>query len=119
MSTDRQDALVQDLAGVVLSSLDLAETWAAVSATFRPHGEGWAGRVVITDRDGSAGGGDATFAADSQTSLLLDALRRSAGEEEGAVVCFRMDASRTEQQPERIRLETEFVRDHRVAGADG
>lgn len=119
MTTDRQDALVQDLAGVVLSSLDLAETWAAVSATFSPHGQGWAGRVVITDRDDSVRGSDAAFAADSQTSLLLDALRRTAGEEEGAVLSFRMDASRTEQQPERIRLETEFVHAQDPGSLDG
>lgn len=116
MTTDRRDALVQDLAGVVLSSLDLAETWAAVAAVFTPHGEGWAGRMVITDRDGTVGRDQYTFAADTQTALLLDALRTAAAEDPDRS-CFRMDATRSPQQPERIRLETAFVRDQDPGGA--
>ncbi|WP_422116398.1 hypothetical protein [Brachybacterium sp. UNK5269] len=116
MTADRQDALVQDLAGVVLSSLDLAETWAAVAAVFTPHGEGWAGRMVITDRDGTVGRDQCTVAADTQTALLLDALRTAAAEDPDRP-CFRMDATRSPQQPERIRLETAFVRDQGPGGA--
>ena len=115
----RQGALIQDLAGVLLSSLDLTESWAAVGAAFIPHGEEWAGRLVITDRDGTTSGGDATFATDSQIALLLDALQQAAAEQQQAFVSFRMEAGRTEEEPERIRLETDMNYDRDPGSFDG
>ncbi|MGO3209157.1 MULTISPECIES: hypothetical protein [unclassified Brachybacterium] len=115
----RQGALVQDLAGVLLSSLELSEDWAAVAAAFIPHGEEWAGRLVITDRDGTTGGGDAAFATDSQITLLLDALQQAAAEQEQAFVSLRLEASRSPQEPERIRLETDMNYDRDPGSFDG
>lgn len=116
---ERQGALVQDLVGVLLSSLELSEDWAAVGAAFIPHGEEWAGRLVITERDGTTGGGDATFATDSQITLLLDALQQSAAEQEQAFVSLRLEASRSPQDPDRIRLDTDLNYDRDPGSFDG
>lgn len=116
---ERQGVLIQQLAGALLSSLDLPDTWAGVGAAFIPHGEEWAGRIVITDRDGTASGGDATFATDSQITLLLDALQQATAEQKHAFVSFRMDASRTAEEPSRVRLETDFVYDQDPGSFDG
>lgn len=116
---ERQDALIQDLAGVLLSSLELTDSWAGVGAAFIPHGEEWAGRIVITDRDGTPGGGDATFAADSQITLLLDALQQATADQQEAFVSFRMDASRTAEEPDRVELSVEFVYDQDPGSFDG
>lgn len=116
---ERQGALVQDLVGALLSSLELSEDWAAVGAAFIPHGEEWAGRLVITERDGTTGGGDATFASDSQITLLLDALQHSAAEQEQAFVSLRLEASRSPEEPDRIRLDTDLNYDRDPGSFDG
>lgn len=105
---ERQGALIQDLVRVLLSSLDLPDSWARVGAAFIPHGEGWAGRLVITDRVGTPGGGDTAFAADSRITLLLDALQQAAAEQRQAFLSFQLEAVRSAEDPERIRLETDM-----------
>ncbi|PMC74872.1 MULTISPECIES: hypothetical protein [unclassified Brachybacterium] len=116
---ERQGELLRDLATVLLSSLDLTESWAGVGAAFIPHAEEWAGRIVITDRDGTASGGDATFATDSQITLLLDALQQATAEQEQAFVSVRLDFRRPAEDPDRIALSTDFTYDEDPGSFDG
>lgn len=116
---ERQGALIQDLARVLLTSVDLTEEWSQLSAAFLPDGEGWAGRIVVTDLDGSASGGDAPFAPDSQVSLLLDALQQAAAEQSQPFVSLRLDARRTGEDRDRIALEADVEHDRDPGSFDG
>ena len=116
---ERQGALTRDLATVLLSSLDLTEQWRHVGAAFLPHGEEWAGRFVITDRDGTSRGGDSVFAVDSQVTLLLDALQHCTAEQRQAFVSLRLDATRPPEDPDRIALGADLVYDHDPGDLDG
>lgn len=90
---ERQGALLQDLARVLLTSVDLTEQWQKLTAAFIPDGEGWAGRIVVTDLDGSSSGGDARFATDSQVTLLLDAMQQASAEHTSAQHAAAQQAS--------------------------
>lgn len=116
---ERQGELLQDLAGVLLASLDLDEGWVAVGAAFLPHGEGWAGRLVVTDREGTASGGDAAFAKESQVTTLLDALQRVSAEQSQAFVSCRLEIGRSVEEPERISLRSELEHDRDPGSLDG
>lgn len=116
---ERQGALIQELAGVLLDALDLPDDWASVGAAFLPHGEGWAARLVITGRDGATSGGDAPFAEDSQITTLLNALQQASAEQREAFASLRLTASRSIEEPERIRLGTDVNYDRDPGSFDG
>lgn len=116
---ERQGALTRDLAAVLLGALELDEQWQHVGAAFLPHGEEWAGRIVVTDRDGASRGGDSVFAVDSQITLLLDALQHCAAEQRQAFVSLRLDASRPPEDPDRIRLGADLEYDRDPGDLDG
>lgn len=116
---ERQGALLQELAGVLLDALDLPDDWASVGAAFLPHSEGWAARLVITGRDGATSGGDAPFAEDSQITTLLNALQQASAEQREAFASLRLTASRSIEEPERIRLGTDVNYDRDPGSFDG
>lgn len=116
---EQQGALLQDLTATLLGSLTLPETWAMVVAAFLPHGEEWAGRIVITDRDGTASGGDTIFASDSQPTQLLDALQQATAAQGEACVSARLEISRAHEEPERVSLGTELNYDRDPGSFDG
>lgn len=116
---EQQGELLQDLAEVLLSSLELTESWAAVGAAFLPHGEQWAGRLVVTDRDGTASGGDAVFARDSQVTALLNALQLVTAEQAEAFLSCRLEVTRSTAESERIRLGSDLNYDRDPGSFDG
>lgn len=116
---EKQGALIQDLGRALLPSLDLAESWSQVRADFIPDGQGWAGRIVITDLDGTVGGGDARFAADSQITLLLDGLQQATAEQGQPMLSVRLDAERTGENRDRIALDSTMNDDQDPGSFDG
>lgn len=130
---ERQGQLLQDLARVLLTSVDLTEQWQKLTAAFIPDGEGWAGRIVVTDLDGSTNGGDARFATDSQVTLLLDAMQQASAEQAaaragseqaspqvgGPFVSLRLDAERTGEDRARIALSSDLNYDRDPGSFDG
>lgn len=135
---ERQGALLQDLARVLLTSVDLTEQWQKLTAAFIPDGEGWAGRIVVTDLDGASSGGDARFATDSQITLLLDAMQKASAEHAsaqhaaaragtepapapagGPFVSLRLDAERTGEDRDRIALSSDLNYDRDPGSFDG
>lgn len=116
---ERQGALLQDLASVLLTSVDLTEQWHSLTAAFIPDGQAWAGRIVVTDVDSSTSGGDARFDTDSQVSLLLDALQQAAAEQRQPFVSLRLDAERTGEDRNRIALGSDLNYDTDPGSFDG
>ncbi|MCT1384474.1 hypothetical protein M4D54_02330 [Brachybacterium sp. p3-SID1565] len=116
---ERQGELLQDLARVMLTSVDLTEQWQQLTVAFIPDGEAWAGRIVVTDADGSSSGGDARFGTDSQVSLLLDALQQAAADQRQPFVSLRLDAERTGEDRSRIALGSKLNYDTDPGSFDG
>lgn len=116
---ERQGDLTRDLATVLLTSLELTESWERVAAAFLPAEDGWAGRIVITDRDGTTGGGDAPFGPDSQITLLLDALQQATAEQAQPVLSLRLDLERPATDPDRVALSTDLNHDEDPGSFDG
>ncbi|HEX7351097.1 hypothetical protein [Brachybacterium sp.] len=73
---EQQGELLQDLAGVLLASLELPEDWARLGAAFLPHGDRWAGRFVISTRGGAGCGDDA--GGDAEAGSAAGAARAAA-----------------------------------------
>lgn len=117
--TEKQGALIQDLGRALLPSLDLVESWSQVSAAFIPDGQGWAGRIVVTDLDGSTSGGDDRFAADSQITLLLDGLQQATAEQQQPMLSLRLDAERDGADRDRIALDSIMNYDQDPGSFDG
>lgn len=116
---ERQGLLLQDLARVLLTSVDLTEQWDRLTAAFLPDGDGWAGRIVVVDLDGSSSGGDAPFAPDTQVALLLDALQEAAAQQRQPFVSLRLDAERTGEDRDRIALGSDLNYDTDPGSFDG
>lgn len=116
---EQQGEILQDLARTLLGSLELPGTWAAVTAAFLPHGAQWAGRILITDRDGATSGGDAVFASDSAVTALLDALQEVTAAQSEAVISCRVEATRSGEEPDRIALGSTLNYDRDPGSFDG
>lgn len=116
---ERQGALLQDLARLALDTIEWPETWGRAAIAFIPDGEGWAGRVTIEPEEGSALTADARFAADSQFTLLLDALQHATAEQSEAFVSLVLRIERSAEDPSAISLGTDLNYDRDPGSFDG
>ncbi|MDO5661735.1 MAG: hypothetical protein Q4G40_03485 [Brachybacterium sp.] len=116
---ERQGALTEDLARVLLASVELPDRWRRLSCGFIPDGEGWAGRIVVIDAAGPPSGGDARFGTDSQISLLMDALQQTAADQQRPFVSLRLDIGRSDEDSASVALGAEVNEDQDPGSFDG
>lgn len=106
-SCPQQEALLQELAGVLLVEADLTEAWRAVTVTLAPGERLCRQQTEIRDEDGGVRSADVEHEETSQLVLLVDALREECAQHGIAWQRLRLLAERDPEDLDRIGISAE------------
>lgn len=108
-SCPQQEALLQELAGVLLVEADLTEAWRAVTVTLAPGERLCRQQTEIRDEDGGVRSADVEHEETSQLVLLVDALREECAQHGIAWQRLRLLAERDPEDLDRIGISAEPI----------
>lgn len=98
----RQEALLQELAGIILVDADLTEFWRRVTATLAESDGSWEISLEILDDQGEEETSVAVYEQTSQLALVCDALRADSYESGLFWTALRIRAERQAEDLDRI-----------------